>query len=228
MKLSVIIPVWNEKATIVEILRRVESLHIPKWDIEIIVVDDVSTDGTRGILADYENRHTIIYHEQNQGKGSAVKTGLAHATGNYVLIQDADLEYDPHDIPGLIHTLDYSPTRAVYGSRNLRSDTRKGALIPRLGVWFLTKEFNILFGKHLTDLYTCYKLFPKEAGIYFDSGGFESELSFSARLVKHGFEIIEAPITYNPRTTAEGKKIRYRDGFIGIWAILKERFTNTP
>ncbi len=221
-KLSVIIPCFNEKKTIREIVRKVEGVTIPDWHIEIVLVDDFSTDGTREILKEYETRHTVLYHDKNQGKGSSVKTGVARATGEYLLIQDADLEYDPAEIPSLVTALGGRENRVVYGSRNMHHTEKRGEFLPRLGVWCMTREFNLLFGTHLTDIWTCYKLFPKSAGKYFSAGRFESELSFSAELIKHNFEIIEVPIfSYNPRAFSEGKKITYTDGLRGIATIFK-------
>lgn len=224
-KLSIIIPVWNEKNTIREILAKVSTLTIPGWTIEIIIVDDNSTDGTRDILKEYVSIHKVIYHTHNQGKGTAVKTGLSHATGDYMIIQDADLEYDPHDIAKLVSATTHTDKLAIYGSRNLDPKTKKGDVIPRLGVWFMTQEFNLLYGTHLTDIWTCYKLFPKTSAKYFTAGRFESELSFAAQLIKHGFKIREVPINYYPRPFGAGKKITYVDGIKGILTILQERFT---
>jgi glycosyltransferase involved in cell wall biosynthesis len=232
-KLSIIIPAWNEKSTIREILHRVGAVSIPGWTIEIIIVDDCSTDGTREILKEYEQEYIqgyiVVYHQRNQGKGSAVKTGLGKATGDYILIQDADLEYNPAEIPQLVNALGNRSKIAIYGSRNILprpfARGRDMMLIPRLGVWFITLEFNLLFSTHLTDLWTCYKLFPREAGIYFSGGHFESELSFSARLIKNAYHIVEVPISHHPRSFEQGKKIRYRDGFKGILTIIKERYS---
>jgi glycosyltransferase involved in cell wall biosynthesis len=226
-KLSVVIPCWNEKNTIKEIIARVKDVSIPGWSVEIVIVDDFSTDGTREILKGYEQMCSVIYREKNGGKGSAVKNGIERATGDYILIQDADLEYNPKEIPDLVREIKDSKT-IVYGSRNLNSNKneRKTMIIPRIGVWFITKEFNFLFSTRLTDIWTCYKLFPKEAGVYFTSGHFESELSFSAKVVKNGYKIVEVPISHKPRQFEEGKKITYLDGIKGILTILKERFTN--
>jgi len=227
--LSVVIPCYNEARTIRTLLGKISALIIPNWQIEIVIVDDGSKDGTRDILKEYEKEHRgekfkVIYHEKNAGKGSAVQTGLARASGDYILIQDADLEYDPAEIPSLIAVAERKPGSVVYGSRNLHPVKRRGMYIPRLGVWFITQEFNILYGTNLTDLWTCYKLFPKTAAGFFISGGFESELIFSARLIKNGFKISEIPISHKPRSIEEGKKIRYRDGVKGIWLLLTERF----
>ncbi len=222
-KLSVIIPCFNEEKTIEKVVTSIENLQINGWQIEIVIVDDCSTDATRSILKKYEFLHKIFYHEKNRGKGSAVKKGIEKCTGDYVLIQDADLEYNPLEIPKLVAAI-RGEKSVVYGSRNLVIKDRKMMIIPRVGVWFVTLEFNVLFGTKLTDLWTCYKLFPKEAGRFFKAGRFDSELSFSAELVKRGFSITEVPISHKPRSFEEGKKIRYRDGVVGIWTILKSRF----
>lgn len=222
--LSVIIPCYNESATIREIIRQVGAVSIPGWDKEIVIIDDGSKDGTRDILKEFEKDITVIYHAVNKGKGSAVETGLTHAKGDYILIQDADLEYDPQEIPSLIAALPDNPKAVVYGSRNLHHVKREGMYIPRMGVWFITKEFNLLYRTDLTDLWTCYKLFPKSAAAFFVSGRFESELVFSARLIKNGYSILEMPISHKPRTIKEGKKITYRDGIKGIYFVLKEFF----
>ncbi len=223
-KLSVIIPCFNEEKTIEKVIASIEDLNLVDWETEIVIVDDYSTDATRSILKKYEALHTVLYHNSNQGKGSAVKSGIAAADGNYLLIQDADLEYNPKEIPSLINAIKGDKS-VVYGSRNLVIKDRKMMLIPRLGVWFVTLEFNMLFGTRLTDLWTCYKLFPKEVGVFFNAGRFDSELSFSAELIKHGYTITEVPISHKPRSFEEGKKIRYRDGIAGIWTILKSKFS---
>ena len=225
-KLSIIIPCWNEKETIEKIIAKISGLTINNWQIEIIVVDDFSTDGTRDILKKYENGLKVIYHKQNLGKGSAVKSGIEVTKGDYILIQDADLEYDPREIPKLISILNIKEKTVVYGSRNIHHKKREGMIIPRLGVWFITLEFNILFGTKLTDIWTCYKLFPKDAGRFFSAGRFESELYFSAELIKHDYKIIEVGISHNPRPFGQGKKITYLDGLKGIWTIFLSRFSS--
>jgi len=220
-KLSIIIPAYNEGKTLPEILRRVRSVTIPDWKIETIVVNDASTDDTRAILDTHDDILTI-HHEGNKGKGSAVATGLSHATGDYILIQDADLEYNPGEIPLLVSSL-RDGVSMVYGSRNLHHEPRKGFWVQRGGVWLITKLINILYRAELTDVWTCYKLFPNTVKNLFVSGRFESELVFTVRALRAGHFIAEAPISHTPRDASEGKKIRYRDGVRAILLILADR-----
>ena len=221
--LSVIIPCYNEASTIRSLIERVSRVSLPeRWNMEVVIIDDGSKDGTREILEEYRNKFKLFFHLDNQGKGTAVKTGLKNASGDYLIIQDADLEYDPAEIPLLIRALERGQEKVIYGSRNLHHIKRKGMYIPRAGVWFITKQFNFLYGANLTDLWTGYKLFPKEVVNLFVSGGFEAELIFSANLVKNGYKIVEVPISHKPRTVNDGKKIKYRDGLKGIIALLRE------
>ena len=221
--LSVIIPCYNEATTVCHLIEKVSRVSLPaNWNMEIIIVDDGSKDGTKEMLENYSGKLKIFFHLENKGKGTAVKTGLENASGDYFIIQDADLEYDPSEIPLLIEALEKEMGDVIYGSRNLHHIKRKGMYIPRAGVWFITKQFNFLYGANLTDLWTCYKLFPKEVANLFVSGGFESELIFSANLVKNGYKIVEVPISHKPRTVNEGKKIKYIDGLKGIIALLRE------
>src|SRR3989338_4060648 len=222
-KLSIIIPCYNESKTIRELLGQVEHAQTPDWKKEIIIVDDGSRDGTRDILKDYESRLKIIYQEKNGGKGTAVRSGLAQATGEYVLIQDADLEYNPAEIKNLIALINNDSADVVYGSRNLHPTKRGGFFISRLGVWFITKLINFLYGLKLTDVWTCYKLFPREAGVDFTVGHFESELLFTAALARRGYRFAEVAISHNPRSIEDGKKIRYRDGIYAIFVIIFDR-----
>ncbi len=222
-KLSVIIPCYNESRTIRELLRRVEVAPIIGWEKEIIIVDDGSKDGTRDILKDYTSRMKVIFQEKNGGKGTAVKRGLKEATGEYALIQDADLEYDPEEIKDLLAVLDAGEADVVYGSRNLHQEKRNGFWISRLGVWFITELINVLYGLKLTDVWTCYKLFPTIAGPEFVAGHFESELLFTAGLARRGYRFAEVPISHHPRLVSEGKKIRYRDGFYAIFLLIGDR-----
>lgn len=223
-KLSIVIPCYNEQETIRELLRRVEQAPLPElWEREIIVVDDGSHDGTRDILREYEDRLTVIYQEQNGGKGSAVRRGLEEASGHHILIQDADLEYDPNEIQHLVCGLEEGKGDVIYGSRNLSNRKREGFLVPRLGVWLITKVLNMSYGLALTDAWTCYKLFPASASDDFRAGGFESELLFTAALARRGLSIGEVPISHFPRPVAQGKKIRYRDGIRALTALAGDR-----
>ncbi|MBI3442707.1 MAG: glycosyltransferase family 2 protein [Candidatus Sungbacteria bacterium] len=218
-KLSIIIPVFNERETVQELLRRVEQARLPEyWEKEIIVVDDGSDDGTKELLQNCTYRIRVILQEKNQGKGWSVQRGLQEATGDYCLIQDADLEYDTNEIGGLIHGLEQGKGDVIYGSRNLLKRRKLTELfIPRLGVWIITKLLNLLYGLSLTDAWTCYKLFPIGVAGDFPIGGFEAELLFTAALARRGLSIGEIPISHHPRSSSQGKKIRYRDG---IWALL--------
>jgi len=216
---SIVIPCYNEARTIDELLARVRTADMRGWEKEIIVVDDASRDGTPGLLKKYEETMHIIYLDKNGGKGTAVRRGMKEATGDYVLIQDADLEYDPADIPNLLAVIKIGAADVVYGSRTLDPKTRHGGLLPRIGVWFITKLINALYDLSLTDVWTCYKLFPREASGDFTAGHFESELLFTAALARRGYRFAEVPISYAPRACTEGKKIRYRDGLYAIMII---------
>lgn len=224
-KLSIVIPCYNEKKTIQELLRRVEQVRLPNWEKEIIVVDDGSHDGTAEILQMYAHRLIVILRKKNGGKGYAVQRGLQEATGDYCLIQDADLEYDPNEIATLVRALERGKGDIIYGSRNLlRRWKRMELLIPRFGVWMITKLLNLLYDLSLTDAWTCYKLFPICAVRDFPAGGFEAELLFTAALARRGLSISEVPISHHPRSIAQGKKIRYRDGIKALLALLGDWF----
>ena len=216
-KLSIIIPCYNEERTLETVLTNVLAVPLPEgWEKEVIVVNDASTDRSGEIADSFASSATIIHQEKNGGKGTAVHAGFARATGDYVLMQDADLEYNPGDIPALLMPIDAGQAEVVYGSRTLSPYTEKGPLLPRAGVQALTVLINALHGLQLTDVCTCYKLFPRESAHLFKTGGFESDILIAAALSREGYGFVEVPITYQPRTRAEGKKIRYRDG---IWAI---------
>lgn len=227
MLLSIIVPVYNEEKTVAKILRELCALSIPKYQKEIIVVNDGSTDGTKNAIAPFFQKIVYREHTKNLGKGSAIRTGLSFAKGELITIQDADLEYLPNEICGLVQALESHPEwSAVYGSRNL-APTVRGYGIYILGVWFLTKLVNLFFGATLTDVYTCHKLIRIDAlrSIQLNSNGFEIEMEITARLLKNGKQIGEIPISYHPRTKEEGKKIRPKDGLRGLLALLKIRFS---
>ncbi|OHA18482.1 MAG: hypothetical protein A2664_00875 [Candidatus Taylorbacteria bacterium RIFCSPHIGHO2_01_FULL_46_22b] len=224
-KLSIIIPIYNEERTLPELLQKVIGLKIPNWQIEIIAVDDASKDTTPDILAQHQGKITVIRNTENAGKGSAVKKGLTVATGDFLIIQDADLEYEPREIPALLNQAVDEKT-LVYGSRNLHHEKRRGFFVQRAGVWVITKLINTLYFVTLTDVWTGYKLFPAQAKNLFVAGKFESELIFTVRAIRSGFRIVEHPISHTPRSVEEGKKIRYRDGIQAIIEILKDRFGN--
>ncbi len=226
--LSIVVPAFNEEGTIRQILNLLLAQQLPGWGKEIIVVNDASTDRTKEILKEFEGKVRVIHLEKNSGKGSAVMNGSRVATGDYILVQDADLEYDPKEIPDLLRALDEKKGDVIHGSRNLRTQKREGSYLRRAGVWFLTQLFNTLYGTRLTDACVCYRLFPKSAAVHFGAGRFESELLFSAKAVRAGYKIAEVPVTYSPRTVAEGKKIQYRDGLIGIFALVGDWVRNLP
>lgn len=221
--LSIVIPVYNESATIQRLLARVRSLPLNK---EILVVDDGSQDGTREILASYEcfPDMRILLHSHNQGKGAAVRTGLLAAQGDFVVVQDADLEYDPRDIPALLQPILQDDVDVVYGSRFLNDRLYKNSsAIHRWGNRMLTWLSNVCTGLHLTDMETCYKVIrrSKLAGITLrqDRFGFEPEIT--AKLARRGCRIAELPVRYEARDWAEGKKIGIRDGLQAIFCILR-------
>ncbi len=225
MKLSIIIPCYNEKDTILEVLERVEQVPIDK---EIIIVDDGSKDGTREILTRLKEEKPelkIIFHENNRGKGGAIKTGVEHAEGDYVIIQDADLEYFPEDYPKLLKPIIEGKAEVVFGSRLLEKTNPKGSIAYYLGRYSINWVVNILFGVHLTDSYTCYKVFPRDLikNFNIESRGFELEAELTSKTLLSGKKIYEVPIRYKPRSVEEGKKINWKDWFKGALTYLKYR-----
>lgn len=224
--ISVVIPVFNEVGTISEILRQVRAVEIP-YGRDIVVVDDASTDGTRDILAHEAASHPdtrVFYHEENRGKGAAVRTGLRQARGDVVVIQDADLEYDPRDFPRLLRPIEEGRSQVVYGSRFL-GEHKAMYFWHSLGNKLLTLTTNILFDTTLTDMETCYKVFSAEAirGLKLNSDrwGFDPEIT--AKVLKRGYRIYEVPIAYNGREFWEGKKISWQDGFTVLLTLLRYR-----
>ncbi len=228
-KLSVIIPVYNERGTLEEVLRRVAREPMNK---EVIVVDDGSDDGTREILQRLSNsagrsdRLRIVFHERNQGKGAAVRTGVSQATGDWILIQDADLEYNPQDYPMLLAPLLDGRADVVYGSRFLDGSRRTRYLQHYLANQFLTFVSNLVTKQKLSDMETGYKVFRREVldGIRLRSNGFEIEPEITVKLTRQGYRIHEIPISYNSRSYREGKKITWMDGVKALWALFRYRF----
>jgi len=228
MKVSVVIPVYNEVATIEEIVRRVQAVPLEQ-EKEIVIVDDASMDGTGARLREIAqaNRNVrVLYHERNQGKGAALRTGFGAITGDVVIIQDADLEYDPREYPRLLEPILDGRADVVYGSRFLGGPHRVLFFWHSIGNKFLTLLSNALTNLNLTDMETCYKVFRSQIlkEITFKSNRFGFEPEFTAKVAKRRLRIYEVPISYSGRTYAEGKKITWRDGISAIWTILKFRF----
>ena len=227
MKLSVVIPVYNEVENIEEILKRVKAT---KLSSEIIVIDDGSQDGTREVLKKLDGKTGIrvILHEKNQGKGAAVRTGLQAASGDIILIQDADLEYSPHDFPLLLEPINNGTADVVYGSRFLGGPRRVAMFWHMIANKMLTFMTNILYDTILSDMETGYKVFRREVieGMVLHSSRFDFEPEFTAKILKRNYRIYEVPISFNPRDYSQGKKIKLKDAFEAVWTLLKYRFTD--
>jgi glycosyltransferase involved in cell wall biosynthesis len=227
VKLSVVMPVFNEKDTIREILAQVRGVNMVN---QIVVVDDFSTDGTREVLREEAARDetlTLVLHDRNRGKGAGVRSGVERATGDIIIIQDADLEYDPRDYPALIRPIVEGRVKVVYGSRFL--GPRKDMLFwHMLGNKFLTLVTNVLFDSTLSDMETCYKVMradvAKSLNIKSDRWGIDPEIT--AKVLKRRNRIFEVPISYYGREYDEGKKISKRDGFVVLWTLIKYRFVD--
>jgi glycosyltransferase involved in cell wall biosynthesis len=235
MKLSIIVPVYNERGTIRDILDQVRKVDLSidthsgvvTLDREIVIVDDGSVDGTRDMLADEETAgdFVLLLHKRNRGKGAAVRTGIDNCSGDIVLIQDADLEYDPRDYPTLIRPILEGRVKVVYGSRFL--GPRKAMLFwHMLGNKFLTLVTNVLYNAILSDMETCYKVLDGELArsLKLKSDGWGIDPEITAKVLKRGHRIFEVPISYYGREYYEGKKISWRDGFTVLWTLLKYRF----
>ena len=224
MKLSVIIPVYNERATILEILKKVTSVPVEK---EIIIIDDGSTDGTKEILKEIQDTQNlkIIFKYKNEGKGAAIREGLQYVSGDIVVIQDADLEYDPMDWLKMLNIIQGKKADVVYGSRVLGSG-EKSSLTFYLGGRFLSFLANILYRTKITDEPTCYKMFRRDVirSIKLNCKGFEFCPEVTAKIAKKGYKIYEVSVNYKARKIKEGKKIRWKDGMIAIWTLIKYRF----
>lgn len=231
MTLSIIIPAFNEENTIEEIIKRVEAVSLP-IEKEIIIVDDGSFDNTKKILEkiNKEFNFILIEHSKNQGKGAAIKTGLSQATGDFILIQDADLELNPYEYPILLKPLLEKKAEVVYGSRVLgKNKTNKKTRRNWpffLGGKLLTFLANLLYGLNITDEPIGYKVFKKEIlkNMDLECKGFEFCPEVTAKIAKKGIKIYEVPVSYNPRSRKEGKKTKCKDGLKAIWTLIKYKF----
>lgn len=226
-KVTVLIPVFNEVSTLREILKKVEEASFCGLEKEIILIDDYSTDGTRETLEELKDKYKIFYHEKNMGKGAALRTGFEHMTGDIVIIQDADLEYDPVDYEPLIKLILEDKADVVYGSRFAGGKPSRSFMFTHLlGNKILTIMTNILYNATLTDMETCYKAFKTEfiKGIQIKSNRFDFEPEITAKVLKKGARLYELPISYHGRLHAEGKKITWKDGVHAILALVKFRF----
>ncbi len=225
--LSIIIPVYNEESTINEVLRRVFAIKLRDWKKQVIVVDDGSTDKTRNRLAVWNNKCTIILQPRNQGKGAAVVRGLQEARGEIILLQDADLEYNPTDYLTLLEQFADPRVTVVYGSRFLGSHLSTMYLYA-MGNKFVTWATNILYNTNITDMETGYKAFRRSVlgGITIRAKRFDFEPEFTAKILKSGHQIYEVPISYFGRKFSEGKKLTWKDGIVALLTLIKWRFVS--
>ena len=227
MRLSIVIPVFNERATLPALLESVARVPLDK---EILIVDDGSTDGTREYLKDMAQNPgegvRVFFHDRNRGKGAALRTGFREVAGDIVIIQDADLEYDPQDYPALLKPILDGRADVVYGSRFLGGPHRVLFFWHYLGNKTLTLISNMLTNLNLSDMETCYKVFRSEVltNLTFTSDGFAIEAEMTVKIARAGYRVYETPISYSGRDYSEGKKITWRDAFPTLWALVKHRF----
>jgi len=238
MKLSIIIPVYNEEKTVIPLVEKVVKLNLPAIAKEIIIVDDGSTDTTPSqlkIIKSKKQQIKIIKHGKNQGKGAAIRTALKQAGGDYIIIQDADLEYNPQEIIKLLIPLKDKNIHVIYGTRlkrppNLKKDEKDMRfLLHYVGNKFLSFITSLLYWQWITDMETCYKLFSKKSinCLHLTAKGFEFEPEITAKLLKAGYKIVEVPISTNPRGYNEGKKLNtFKDGVRAFWTLVKYRFVD--
>lgn len=225
-KLTILIPVYNEKDSLLEILKQVESVDFD-MEKEIILIDDYSTDGTKELYKSLP--YKVIYHQRNMGKGAALRTGFQAATGDIIIIQDADLEYNPKDYKPLVNLIKTNQADVVYGSRLADSrNTGSFLMLSYLANITLTFLTRILYQTYLTDMETCYKAFRADfiKGITIKSNRFDFEPEITAKILKKNARYQEVPISYNARSVSEGKKIGWKDGLQAIWTLIKYRFTD--
>jgi glycosyltransferase involved in cell wall biosynthesis len=228
VRLSIVIPVYNEAATITQVVEQVLEVELGGIEKEIVIVNDGSTDGTDTVLdtlaARWPSLLQVVHHERNQGKGAAICTALEHVTGDVVITQDADLEYDPQDYPALLVPFEDPAVQVVYGSRSLRPNPRSSWSF-YWGGRLLSWVANFLYGSHITDEATGYKLFRTDLlrSLDLQPTRFEFCPEVTGKLLRRGIRIHEVPISYRPRSVAEGKKINWRDGLRAIWTLLKYR-----
>ncbi len=228
-KVSIIIPVFNEKNTIKALLEKVQNANFSGLEKEIIMVDDFSNDGTTEILRELSKNYKVFFHEKNQGKGAAIRTAIKEATGDFVVIQDADLEYLPDDYDKLLPLLINDEADVVYGSRFKNQENSKNFILKnKIANKFLTLLTNILYGAEITDMETCYKAFKRELiqSITIKSNRFDFEPEITAKIMKRKARLKEVPISYFGRGHDEGKKINWKDGIHAILTLIKFRFTD--
>ncbi len=228
MKLSIIMPAYNEEKTIQQMIERVEKVYLG-IDKEIVIVNDFSKDNTQKIIEDLKRKYqniTSITHKTNKGKGAAIRTGLKNFTGDIMVIQDADLEYNPEDFRRMLQIILDGKTKVVYGSRMLGNITGFKIASHFYGNKFLSLITRILYGQKITDMETCYKMITKDLAksLNLRANRFDIEPEITAKIIKKGHKIIEIPINYNARSFLEGKKIRWKDGITAIFTLFKYRF----